>query len=683
MSSYGAVDLSGTIASAKGVAACRPRSLTAYGSSTQDGTPTPEAPVAIQSVTGNLYRETLHAIGQTWTSMVSVTKADYNRYIVNGTSTGTHWLWGGGNNADDRLFVTLPAGTYTAVLGGADASKFSIATRGKINGSVTALSTSGNPNTFTIDSEIPVEVAIYTLANKTFSNSEVSIQLYEGSSADGTFVPYGSMGLKAVGKNLLDLASSNGGTSAGLTVTPNGDGTFAVSGTATGVSVNVLLAGTYSNSAPVLFTLPAGTYTLTDARLFYHTTVIGSATTLVSGRSVTFTLDEETPISAIRCPNAVTGTTYDTTIYPQLELGSTATAYQPYVGTVTPIDLQGHQLRSLPDGTRDELAVDSAGNVTLTQRVGVTTQATTDGISATVGTDAMSTTGDLSDGATVIYRLAAPQTIGLGTIDLPTLPAPEFTAWTVDSTEFEIRALLRTGHSPVMWDGEELSAGWVFVSDRHEQLLPRNVTTIDVPGRDGAIFGGVTQAVRQLTLSLYVLGRPDERAEHVRELAARLAVDGPRPLRFGDELTRMAIPNADQDGESFVNAERFEVTFTCPDPWLYGEVRTATIPSGGSVTIDVGGTAPTWPTITAAATGGSQSSWIVTMDDGSGIYAAIPSGTEYEVTADCAARTLMVNGETAMLPPAYDWPRLTPGSHTLTMMQGTGDATVTWQERWW
>lgn len=107
-------------------------------------------------------------------------------------------------------------------------------------------------------------------------------------------------------------------------------------------------------------------------------------------------------------------------------------------GTPTPIDLQGYQLRGLPDGTHDELTVDARGNVTLTQRVGVTTTATTDGIVATVGTDAMSTTGDLSDGATVIYKLGSPQTVGLGTVAMPTLPAPEFTAWAVDATEIDL-----------------------------------------------------------------------------------------------------------------------------------------------------------------------------------------------------------------------------------------------------
>lgn len=39
-------------------------------------------------------------------------------------------------------------------------------------------------------------------------------------------------------------------------------------------------------------------------------------------------------------------------------------------GTVTPIDLQGNVLASLPDGTKDELTINSAGAVTLTKRVG-------------------------------------------------------------------------------------------------------------------------------------------------------------------------------------------------------------------------------------------------------------------------------------------------------------------------
>ena len=49
--------------------------------------------------------------------------------------------------------------------------------------------------------------------------------------------------------------------------------------------------------------------------------------------------------------------------------GSYSGQYAPYSAQTVPIDLQGHELRSLPDGTRDELLVDADGNVTLVQRV--------------------------------------------------------------------------------------------------------------------------------------------------------------------------------------------------------------------------------------------------------------------------------------------------------------------------
>ena len=46
--------------------------------------------------------------------------------------------------------------------------------------------------------------------------------------------------------------------------------------------------------------------------------------------------------------------------------------------TVTPIDLDGHELRSLPDGTRDELRVDERGHAVLVQRVTVANLGTWD-----------------------------------------------------------------------------------------------------------------------------------------------------------------------------------------------------------------------------------------------------------------------------------------------------------------
>jgi len=267
-----------------------------------------------------------------------------------------------------------------------------------------------------------------------------SITAYGTSTQDGTPTPEAPVAIESVdelalwvaGRNLLPYTAGATDARNGVTLTVQEDGGIRVTGTCT---ANVALV------MPTFGPIEAsGTFSYTkegtaDAFVL-SLRIAGTSTYADLNQSLTSVAVDGT-FDRLHF-YAREGNTYDCIIYPQIELGSTATAYQPYVGTVTPIDLQGHQLRSLPDGTRDELTVDARGNVTLTQRVGVTTTATTDGIVATVGTDAMSTTGDLSNGATVIYKLGSPQTVSLGTIDLPTLPSPEFTAWTVDATDLRL-----------------------------------------------------------------------------------------------------------------------------------------------------------------------------------------------------------------------------------------------------
>jgi len=165
------------------------------------------------------------------------------------------------------------------------------------------------------------------------------------------------------------------------------------------------------------------------------------------------------------------------------------------VTTTTPIDLDGHELRSLPDGTRDELTVGADGRVTLVQRVG---EVTLDGseswtfnsgvgngfaaaalpnvMSAAGATNAMSdrfpavlsqTQGDSfyisgtnalffrgsqyaptssaeakawasSNPFTVIYALATPVTIDLGWTDAIPLCGPDLTAQSVPTAPFAL-----------------------------------------------------------------------------------------------------------------------------------------------------------------------------------------------------------------------------------------------------
>ena len=56
-------------------------------------------------------------------------------------------------------------------------------------------------------------------------------------------------------------------------------------------------------------------------------------------------------------------------VQPQIEAGLTATAYEQHQSTVTPIDLKGNELCSLPNGVNDEVVIDAEGNVSLIKRV--------------------------------------------------------------------------------------------------------------------------------------------------------------------------------------------------------------------------------------------------------------------------------------------------------------------------
>lgn len=192
--------------------------------------------------------------------------------------------------------------------------------------------------------------------------------------------------------------------------------------------------------------------------------------------------------------------TYDGGWGPHGEFGLGADAGSMVTETFIPIDLQGHALRSLPDGTRDEVTVDEWGHAILTQRVGFiadlsaatvaafsnsdTTPYITFNISASlvrgVNSGVVNTMSDayqghrrndyqspccyvtgnggslligdsrfagmaqadalaLLSGVSAQYALATPQTIDLGYLDPALLPAPDLTAYVVPSAPSVLR----------------------------------------------------------------------------------------------------------------------------------------------------------------------------------------------------------------------------------------------------
>lgn len=118
----------------------------------------------------------------------------------------------------------------------------------------------------------------------------------------------------------------------------------------------------------------------------------------------------------------------------QLELGSTATDYEPPNVTTIPIDLQGNELCSLPDGTRDVLDV-VTGEVE--KAIGYIASYDGEEVGENYVTSALTETGEIANGAQVVYELSEPQTIQLTPPELPTLPSPNLTAYASANVEAE------------------------------------------------------------------------------------------------------------------------------------------------------------------------------------------------------------------------------------------------------
>ena len=327
-----------------------------------------------------------------------------------------------------------------------------------------------------------------------------AVSLFGRSTQSGTPTPSSPVAITSIdaadvyvsGRNMVNMVETlpYTRTNSGVTFTVNADQTITVNGTAT--------ANAWSHDPAYMpsVLLPAGSYktrveladgTLSNSLMVRVVRKSDSASISYAGNVATFVLAE--PTEVLVC--VVVGRGYvasNATIRVMLEAGTTATPYTPYVGSTLAIDLQGHAVRSLPDGTRDELVVGADGHVTLVQRVGSVDLGTltwsyeadnhrfgssvlpnafssmsrtetvcTNYVYASRGTadntvflynrfiyvydsdytDAAAFKAAVS-GAELIYPLATPVTIDLGYVTLPTLPAPDLTAWAAQGAELAV-----------------------------------------------------------------------------------------------------------------------------------------------------------------------------------------------------------------------------------------------------
>lgn len=211
-------------------------------------------------------------------------------------------------------------------------------------------------------------------------------------------------------------------------------------------------------------------------------------------------------------------------------------------------------------------------------------------------------------------------------------------------------------------------------------------TFTEVSGMDG---GKLTDSkLGQATVKVFVMANDKNIAdmrEAVRRLCGMIYTDEPKVLALSSDNGRYY--KAVLDGEvPFVEHTRsglFELNFATESPALYGSEKAVTIPSGGSVTIIVGGTYPTYPVIEGSVYGsGTNTLWGLRLDEGDYIRISTGSTAARNVVIDCEDRKSTVSSAIKLPILGSDWLELTPSMHTIRNDVGSGSCVLKWTERW-
>ena len=238
-----------------------------------------------------------------------------------------------------------------------------------------------------------------------------------------------SVDVRACGKNLLPRQTPQ--TKSGVTLTVQADGGVHLTGTCTaaegdpitfsvlmGVTLNGQHTFSMGNAQAIGDHLQMRLMESNNAQVSTVPTNFGAST---ANATNTFELDNQYVHGwLIRVGG---GETYDVTLYPQLEAGDTATAFEPYRsmgGTVTPTE----PLYGLPDA-KDTVEVSTDGDVTVTRRTGYIASYSDESLPGgwISSHDVYAAGTTPTTGAQVVYELAEPTTETLSPV-APIAPQP-------------------------------------------------------------------------------------------------------------------------------------------------------------------------------------------------------------------------------------------------------------------
>ena len=328
------------------------------GNIEQDGTPTPSAPVPVQTVTG---RQTVTVAGKNI--------LDYVTYFRSGTYNGiTATL-----NDDGSITISgKPTSNYVQIVSVhditdllEDGATYSLSSDGhdrrligqfqrrpKNGGGTQYIDTITGDKTVTIDkSNNNYSIGVMTVTTTDWGNDPLTItrtfQFEKGSVT--SFEPFKGQAHEInLGKNLIEPRMPTV-TYNGVTCTNNGDGSFTLNGTATATAtwrIEQSTGGGHDNLKPL-----NGTYTLSCKGVQAGVSLV--VTQYNVWQIIGIVQNNETPSTFTTNLNdtlvyiAVTnGTTVNNvTIYPQLEKGSIASSFAPYFDPIELCKIGTHQDR--------------------------------------------------------------------------------------------------------------------------------------------------------------------------------------------------------------------------------------------------------------------------------------------------------------------------------------------------
>lgn len=211
----------------------------------------------------------------------------------------------------------------------------------------------------------------------TVSNLTFKPMIRPAACEDDEWVPYGKVKVESRGKNLCKPKEY---TAEGVTGTVADDGAIVLNGTAAKTGYLILQGGFAHAKKPITESpfkvgktyVASGVAGSAEVRLYAYDED-GTAHYCVSSIQGmrTLTIPETAAYYGVFVAFMAGATFGNAKLYAQIEEGETATDFVPYHAPLTAlIDMQGEEVRALPDGTRDALEVDGAGNVTLVKRVG-------------------------------------------------------------------------------------------------------------------------------------------------------------------------------------------------------------------------------------------------------------------------------------------------------------------------